>query len=34
MISDFCSAAMPWVMMGIFVAISCACLSAKESRKK
>lgn len=31
MITDFLSAAFPWILMGLFVAISCSLMS-KESK--
>ena len=30
MFSDFISAAFPWILIGLFVAISCSLMSKKE----
>ena len=30
MVSDFIRAAFPWILMGLFVAISCSLMSKKE----
>lgn len=30
MVSDFIGAAFPWIMLGLFVAVSCSTMSKKE----
>lgn len=32
MVSDFIRAAFPWILMGLFVAISCSLMSKKEKK--
>lgn len=33
MVSDFIGAAFPWILMGLFVAISCSLMSKKKKNK-
>ena len=34
MVSDFIGAAFPWILMGLFVAISCSLMSKKKKKKQ